>query len=126
MNKFRKTSKPKKERKQSAFSRAFLSLLNGTFLGKDHLISKVPYAFFLVIISICYISYGYYAEKTVKQRSVLEAEVKDLRSQSLSLQSKLELQKQQSSVAVSIQSLELKESIVPPYKINVKPANSDD
>ncbi len=117
MNKFKKRVKEKKERKRSAFSKNLVNVLNGTFLGKDNMIAQLPFIFFLVTISIGYVSYGYYAEKTVKQLSVLEAEVKDLKSQNLSLQSKLELKKQQSSVAVSIASLELTESIVPPFKV---------
>jgi len=117
MNKIRKPIKTKKPRKQSAFSKAFLGVLNGTFLGKDNLVNQLPFVLFLVMVSICYISYGYYAEKTVKEMSVLEMEVKDLKSQNLTLQSKLEIQKQQSSVATSIAGMKLTESVVPPFKI---------
>ena len=126
MNKFKKPVKEKKERNRSAFSKALVSVLNGTFLGKDNLVMQLPFVFFVVIISISYISYGYYAEKTVKQMSVLEAEVKDLKSQNLSLQSKLELKKQQSSVAVSIAGLELTESVVPPFKVSIQEKTDQD
>jgi len=128
MNRIKKPIKSKKPRKQSAISKAFLGMLNGTFLGKDNLINQLPFVFFLVVVSICYISYGYYAEKTVKQMSILEMEVKDLKSQNLTLQSKLELKKQQSSVATSIAGMELTESVIPPFKIyiNEKPEGASD
>jgi len=128
MNRIKKPIKSKKPRKQSAISKAFLGMLNGTFLGKDNLINQLPFVFFLVVVSICYISYGYYAEKTVKQMSILEMEVKDLKSQNLTLQSKLELKKQQSSVATSIAGMELPESVIPPFKIyiNENPEGASD
>ncbi|MFT4659878.1 MAG: hypothetical protein ACI8XB_000128 [Patiriisocius sp.] len=125
MNSRKKTIKKKRERKSSRFSKAFIGILNGTFLGRDNLLNQLPFVFFLVAVAISYISYGYYAESTLKTMSVVEAQVKDLKSQNLTLQSKLELQKQQSSVATSIASLELSESVVPPYKIEMNEVNEE-
>jgi len=94
-----------------------LSVLNGSFLTRDNVIGHLPFVFFLVFVAVLYISYGYYAEKTVKEMTRLEAEVKDMKAQNLTLKSDLEVIKQQSHVAESISELGLTESVAPPHKI---------
>lgn len=116
MNKFRKEKKvgPKKV---SKFRKGVLSLLNGTFLVKDRVLQHMPFVLFLVLMAVIYITYGYHAENTVKKMYRLEAEVKDMKSQDLTLKSDLEIIKQQSNIAESIQEMGLKESVTQPFKI---------
>ena len=80
----------------------------------------MPYVFFLTFLAILYIANGYYTEKTIKQLNKTTNEIKELRSEYISNKSDLELVKQQSHVAFSIKSLELKESLTPPSKIIIK------
>lgn len=117
MNTYKKEIKPKKV---SKVRQGLLGLLNGTFLAKDRVLEHIPFMLFLVIVAIMYISYGYHAETTVKRMYKLESQVKDLKSQDLTLKSDLEQIKQQSNVAQSIQDLGLKESVVQPYKIKLE------
>jgi outer membrane murein-binding lipoprotein Lpp len=116
MNKFRKEEK-KKKASESKVRKGLLGLLNGTFLGKDKVIDQMPFMLFLVGVAILYITYGYHAESTVKKMYDLESQVKDLKSQDLTLKSDLEQVKQQSNVAQAIKEMGLKESVVQPYKI---------
>ncbi|NND95425.1 MAG: hypothetical protein HKN45_11215 [Flavobacteriales bacterium] len=119
MNKYRKEKK-KKEVKESRVRRGLLGLLNGTFLAKDRVLDHMPFMLFIVGVSILYISYGYHAESTVKRMYQLETELKDIKSQDLTLKSDLEQVKQQSNVAYAIKAMGLKESVVQPFKVKVK------
>ena len=120
MNTYKKEEKKKKKAskvKDSRFRKAMLGVLGGTFLAKDNVLRHVPFMLFLVLIAICYISYGYHAESTVKRMYELENEVKDLKAQDLTLKTDLEQLKQQSRVAMSIKELGLQESVKQPFKI---------
>ncbi|NNK80290.1 MAG: hypothetical protein HKO93_02245 [Flavobacteriales bacterium] len=119
MNKYRKEKK-KKEVKESRVRRGLLGLLNGTFLAKDRVLDHMPFMLFIVGVSILYISYGYHAESTVKRMYQLETELKDIKSQDLTLKSDLEQVKQQSNVAYAIKAMGLKESVIQPFKVKVK------
>jgi hypothetical protein len=77
----------------------------------------MPFVFFLTFLTILYIANGYYAEKTVKQLYKVGNEIKEMRSEYISTKSDLELVKQQSHVAFTIKSLDLKESLNPPNTI---------
>ena len=122
MNKYQKMKKEKKSKKDSMVRKGLLGLLSGTFLGRDKVLQHMPFMLFLVGVAIFYISYGYQAESTVKRMYRLESEVKDLKSQDLTLKSDLELVKQQSNVAMAIKELGLKESTEQPFKIKTTPS----
>lgn len=117
MNEPKKTPKAKKA--PSRLRSSMLAVLNGTFLTRDNVLGYLPFMFFLVFVSVLYISYGYYTEKTVKELTRLEAVVKDMKAQNLTLKSDLEVIKKQSHVAESISELGLTESVKPPHKIYV-------
>jgi len=101
----------------------FSSFFSGNFLSHEKIVSSMPYVLFLTFLAILYIANGYYAEKTIKQLYKTTNEIKELRSEYISNKSDLELVKQQSHVAFSIKSLELKESLSPPNKIIIKKMN---
>lgn len=96
-----------------------MSVLTGSFLSHEKIVNSVPFVLFLTFLAIFYIANGYYAEKTVKELYRTTNEIKELRSEYISNKSDLELIKQQSHVAFSIKSLDLKESLTPPSKIIV-------
>ena len=111
----------KDEKKESKAQGAVITnFLSGEFLSHEKLVANMPYVFFLTFLAILYIANGYYAEKTVKQLYRTTNEIKELRSEYISNKSELEQIKQQSNVAYSIKSLELKESLTPPNKIIIK------
>jgi hypothetical protein len=118
-----KAGNPKKARK-SGFSKGVSSLLSGSFLTRKLVQDNLPFIFFLVLIMISYISYGYFAEKNAKDLVEAEAELREVKAANLSVNARLEKLKQQSQVAESISELGLKESTEPPKVIRI-PKTSD-
>lgn len=95
------------------------SIFSGSFLSKDNVISYLPYTFFLTFLGILYIANGYYAEETVRGLYKTTSELKELRSEYITIKSDLNYQSKQSQVAFATQNLGIKESVVPPSKIVV-------
>lgn len=115
----------KKEKpKRSGLARGFSSLLSGNFLTRKYVQANLPFIFFLVLIMICYIGYGYFAEKNAKDLVRSESRLREAKAANLSVNARLEKLKRQSSIAESISNLGLKESVEPPRIIRVSDANN--
>ena len=141
MNKFKEVPPPEKplrketngqEKKPTArtsgnkVARSILNIFSGNFLSKDYVILQLPFIIFLTVIGLGYIANGYYAEKSVREISHINTDLKELKSQYIISKSELMFMSNQSEVAHAVASTGLKESIVPPKKIVVKvnPAGS--
>lgn len=128
MNKFKEVPKqePKEEIKKSApkskskVARSFLNIFSGNFLSKENVIYQLPFILFLTIIGLGYIANGYYAEKSVRDISRLNNELKELKSEFITNKSELMFMSNQSEVARASAVIGLKESVTPPKKIVVK------
>lgn len=108
-----KTS-PKKKRK------SWLGFLSGNFLKGDGVVRQLPFMFFISFIALIYIANGYYAESNVRKIDRLNKEVKELRSEYITLKSELNYRSKQSEVAKMIAEQGIYESITPPKKISLK------
>lgn len=115
-----KLKKEKRKIKIPGFLKPVGGFINGSFLGKEKVVQYLPFAAFLTLIMVCYITYGFYTEKSVKDLRKLETQLKDVRSEHLSWQSELDSLRQQSSVAEAITALGLKETTQPPVIIETK------
>jgi hypothetical protein len=115
INKKEKTESGKKSR----IGKTFSDLLNGNILVKDFFVKNLPFVLFLFGLGIAYVSYGYHAEKTVKDLFKAEAELKELKSEYLTSKSELMVKSNQSQVAFSLFEAGLTESRTPPRKIVV-------
>ncbi len=73
-----------------------------------------------MVIGLIYISNTHYAEKTVRRINNIQAEVEDLRADYTTLKSDLMFASKQSEVAKKVKAFELKESLKPPYKVEVE------
>ncbi|HEY4797702.1 MAG TPA: FtsL-like putative cell division protein [Bacteroidia bacterium] len=128
MNKFKevppqeepKVEKTSRTKKSNKIALSFLNIFSGNFLSKDNVIRQLPFIIFLTLIGLCYIANGYYAEKSVREISRINAELKELKSEYITTKSELMFMSNQSEVARSSASLGLKESVVPPKKIVVR------
>ena len=116
-----KRKKDKKIKKVSSLPRAIIGVLNGNFLARENVIRNMPFMFYVVLLMVLYIAYGYYAERTVRELHNVDVELKDMRSDYISKRAELEKTEKQSQVAEDIERLGLKESRVPPIKIEVDP-----
>jgi len=94
-----------------------VSLLNGTFLTRENVLGNMPFILFCAGLMILYISYGYSTERIVRDLDRTDSELKELRSEYITVRARLEKQEQQSHVAAGIGELGLRESRVPPMKI---------
>ena len=108
------TSKP------ARLPRALIGVLNGSFLTKEAVLGNMRFILFCAGLMLAYIGYGYWTERTVRELDKTNAELKEMRSEYLTVRSHLEQAQQQSHVAGDIQSLGLKESKTPPMRITVE------
>lgn len=83
-------------------------------------VKYLPKILFVMAIGLIYISNTHYAEKTVRKINNIQAEVEDLRADYTTLKSDLMFASKQSEVAKKVKAFELKESLKPPYKVEVE------
>jgi hypothetical protein len=83
-------------------------------------VQYMPKILFVMALGLLYISNTHYSEKTVRKISNIQAEVEDLRADYTTLKSDLMFASKQSEVARKVKSLGLKESLKPPYKVEVE------
>lgn len=120
MNTFKKEEIALKEKKEaSKVSRSLTNLFSGNFLSKDNVVSYLPFIFFLTFLGILYIANGYYAEKTVRELYKVGNELKEMRSEYITVKSDLNFKSKQSQVAQATKDLNIIESTTPPTKIVV-------
>ncbi|MBV6406021.1 MAG: hypothetical protein IT228_11565 [Flavobacteriales bacterium] len=96
-------------------------VLNGSFLTRDQVLGNMPFLLFIAGLMLVYIGYGYWTERTVRDLHRTDADLKELRSEYITVRSHLDRTEQQSQVAEDISGLGLRESRVPPRKITVEP-----
>lgn len=100
--------------------RALVDVLNGSFLTREAVVGNMPFILFCAGLMLAYIGYGYWTERTVRELDRTNAELKEMRSEYLTVRSHLEQAQQQSHVAGDISALGLKESRTPPMRITVE------
>jgi hypothetical protein len=127
MNKFKDvppqeqpTEKKPKAAKPNKRARSAINIFSGNFLSKDYVIAQLPFILFLTVVGLGYIANGYYAEKSVRDISHINTELKELKSEYIISKSELMFMSNQSEVAHAVAPYGLKESVVPPKKIVVK------
>lgn len=104
----------------AALPRALVGVLNGSFLTRESVLGNMPFILFCAGLMLAYIGYGYWTERTVRELDRTNAELKEMRSEYLTVRSHLEQAQQQSHVAGDIGALGLRESKTPPMRIAVE------
>jgi len=94
-------------------------LLNGNILTRDSFLDHLPYLLFLAFLSLVYISNGFLAEQNIRNLNKVNTEIKELRSEYITIKSELMYKSKQSELAKIITEREmgLLESFEPPKKI---------
>lgn len=105
--------------KKGVLAKGLSAVFSGSFLTNEKTLRSVPYIIFLAFIAILYIAYGYYADDTIRESNKVSNQLKELRSEYISTKSELMFASKQSEVAKAVDSLGLKEPVVPPMKIEV-------
>ncbi len=94
-------------------------LLDGSLLTREAVVRQLPYILFVTFLAVIYIGNRYHAEKVVRETTILQNEIRELRSESISVEAELMDISKQSEVVLLVQQrgLDLKESVEPPKKI---------
>jgi len=119
VNTLKKEEKPKKKKEAGKVSKSLANIFSGNFLSKDNVVGLLPFIFFLTFLGILYIANGYYAEKIVRDLHKTGNDVKELRSEYITIKSDLNFNSKQSQVAQATEQLKVYESTTPPTKIVV-------
>ena len=82
-------------------------------------VKYLPKILFVMVLGLIYISNTHYGEKTVRKINNLQAEVEDLRADYTTLKADLMFASKQSEVAKKVRDLNIKESLKPPFKVEV-------
>lgn len=113
-------NKPGKEKAtQGTGAKKVMRLLDGSFMAKENVVEMLPFLLFVSLIGILYIGNRYYSEKNVFKMNAITNELKELRSENITIKSELMFRSKQSEVAKAVAETGLKESVVPPKKIVV-------
>ena len=120
-NKFKIKSKSKsKGFAKGIFSGIERRLKLENYFEEGFPVKYLPKILFVMAIGLIYISNTHYAEKTVRKINNIQAEVEDLRADYTTLKSDLMFASKQSEVAKKVKVFEIKESLKPPFKVEVE------
>lgn len=114
-----KKDKNKTARKRSFIHKSFRHVLDGSILTKRGVQRFLPFGLYLSLLALIYIGHNYLAEKTIRDIEKVKHELKELRSEHISLKSELMFSSKQSEIAKRLNQFGIKESTIPPYKIVV-------
>lgn len=103
-----------------SISRGLVNVLNGSFLTREKVLGNMPFILFIAGLMLCYIGYGYWTERTVRELDRTSRELKDMRSEYVTVLSTLEKAEQQSHVAADIHATGVVETLEPPMRLVVK------
>jgi hypothetical protein len=112
-----KTSSPKRK---GGLAKSLTAVFGGGFLGTTSIIKQLPFIFFLTFIALFYIANGYWADDKIRQLNSLTNELKELRSEQVSVKSELEYVSNEVQIAESAKKIGLEYSRNPPMKILVR------
>lgn len=117
-------NEPKKEKKQNAFA----ALMSGSLLTQDSIIKHLPFMLFLSFLALVYIANGFWAESSVREINRMQQEIKELRSEQISIKSELNntIIESELKKIIDDRALGLEESIDPPKKILVETSDLED
>jgi hypothetical protein len=113
----------KKEEKTKKVSTGALlrDLMSGSTITDKIILKNLGYILMLTILGAIYIANRFHAEKITRETTRLQKEVKDLRSESLSVSADLMYASKQSEVfrLVKVRDLNLEELREPPFELIV-------
>ena len=120
-NKIKNTeeSNVKQKKSSNGFFRALGDVFSGGFVRKENVVTVLPYLFFLTVLGLVYIANGYYAQGTVRSLYKVGNELKELRSEYITIKSDLNFISKQSQVAIDAEKHGVLESVTPPSKIMI-------
>lgn len=94
-------------------------LLDGSVLTRQAVVKQLPFIFFLTFLAIIYIANRFHAEKIARQTTQVQNDLRDLRSESISIASELMTRSNQTEIVKQIKEkgLKLRVGSEPPKKV---------
>lgn len=86
-------------------------------ISRDGMLKQIPFAIFIVFLLLIHIWNAHNVEKVIRRTDKLNSEIKELRSEYISILSELMSESKQSAVAAKLDTLGIKELTTPPFKI---------
>ncbi len=107
------------EKKDGSKGSSFKDFIDGTVLTREFVMKQLPFIVFLALLAIIYIGNRYHAEKLVRRSGELQAELKELRAEAVTVSAELMHLSRQSEVLKLLRNsdLDLVESLDPPRRI---------
>ena len=121
----RKNTYRKKEEPQAgkAFAKkrrsALRGVISGEFFTQEGFIKNLPFVLFLSLLGVLYIGNGYSAIGTIRELAKTNTELKEMRSEYITLKSELNFKSKQSQVEERAAHYGIKQSKVPPLKVEL-------
>lgn len=112
-----KDSSQQKRPKQKFNTGSVSHILGGSFLAHVSTIKHLGFLLFISGLAVFYIGNSYYAEKKIRKIEKLQKEIKELRSEYVTLKSARMQNSRQSAIARNLSSKGIKESMKPPVKL---------
>jgi len=96
--------------------------IGGTILTDDRITKQLPFLLFLAFLGIMLIANRNWSERTIRQIEVLQDDLDELRSESITMSAKLMDASRPSEVAKKVEdaNIGLQEPIKPPQKITIR------
>jgi len=95
------------------------ALLSGRLFTQEGVVKNLPYLLFLAFLALVYIANGYMAESSVRKINKTQQQIKELRSEQISIKSELNntIIESELKKIIAKREMGLVESIDPPKKI---------
>ena len=126
-NTFRKTEKPPVSTTETTQSKgkSIFSLIDGALKLDERFADGLPLQYlpktvFVIGLTIFYIANSHFSDKTSRRIDKLKSEVEDLRADYTTQKSSYMYDSKQSEVARKVALADIKENVVPPFKISIK------
>ncbi len=107
------------EKKPESRGSSVKDFIDGSVLVREFVLKQLPFIIFLTLLAILYIGNRYHAEKLVRRSGELQAEIKELRAEAITVSAELMHLSRQSEVLKLLRrsNMDLVESVDPPKKI---------
>jgi cell division protein FtsL len=107
-----------KPKEASKLTSAMQKMANFDFnISKEWMARQIPFALFIIMLLLIHIYNVHTTERIIRKTDTLNKEIKELRSEYITILSELMSESKQSTVAKKLDTLGIKELISPPIKI---------
>lgn len=107
-------------KKGKSNGRLVVQIMNGEFLSKDWFIRNLPFTFYLGLLMVILIGWGYYGDATARKEVQLQEELSELNSEYFTLSSEYISKRGRQRIKEKLEGTGLKETRVSPKKIRVR------